>query len=62
MREDHDYTFIVRLFVMQYSRSGSLTIKFGFSNNLTARDLKTHRFGLLSVNYMGVVKFFQPQG
>ena len=57
VREDHDYTSIVRLFVMQNSRSGSLTNKTGCRNSLTSRDLKNHRFGLLSVNYTGAVNF-----
>ena len=61
VKEDRDYTSIVRLFVMPISSSGSLTNKFGCSNSLTSRDLKNHRFGLLSVIYMGAVKFFQPQ-
>ena len=35
VRENHDYTSIVRLFVMHNSRSGSLTNKIGCRNSLT---------------------------
>ena len=58
VREDRDYISIVRLFVVQNSRFGSLTNKIGCRNSLTPRDLKNQRFGLLFVNYMGAVKFF----
>ena len=58
VRENRDYTSIVRLCVMQNSRSGSLTNKIGCKNSLTPRDLKNHHFGLLSVNYTGAVKIF----
>ena len=58
VRENRDYTSIVRLFVMHNSRSGSLTIKIGCRNSLTPGDLKNHRICLLSVNYTGAVKFF----
>ena len=58
VRENRDYTSIVRLFVMKNSRCGSLTNKFGCRNSLTPRDLKNHGFCLLSVNYTGAVKFF----
>ena len=58
VRENRDYTSIVRLFVMHNSMSGSLTNKIGCKNSLTPGDLKNHRFGLLSVNYTEVVKFF----
>ena len=58
VRENQDYTSIVHLFVMRNSRSGSLTNKIGCRNSLTPGDLKNHRFGLLSVNYKGAVKFF----
>ena len=61
VREDSDYTLIVRSFVMDNFRSGSLTDKFGCRNSLTSRDIKNCHFGLLSVNYMGAMKFFQPQ-
>ena len=58
VRENHDYTSVVRLFVISNSRSGSLTNKIGCRNSLTPGDLKNHCFGLLSVNYKGAVKFF----
>ena len=61
VREDRDYTLIVRLFVMHNSRSGSLTNRNGCRNSLTPRDLKNHCFGLLSVNYTGAVKFSSPK-
>ena len=57
VRENREHTSIVRLFVMHNSTSGSLTNKIGCRNSLTPGDLKNHRFGLLSVNYTGAVKF-----
>ena len=57
VKENHNYTSVCSMFICDdNSRSGGLTNKFGCRNSLTPRDLKNHRFGLLSVNYMGAVK------
>ena len=69
VREDRDYTLIVRLFVMHNYRSQILTNKISCRNNLTPRDFKNFRFGLLSVrpckkNYLFIIrkKFFNGEG
>ena len=50
LREDGNFKSIVRLSVMHNSRYGCLTNKIGAG--IAPRDLKNHRFGLLSVNYV----------